>query len=439
MFKALLSVGTRMSPTREVLARAAESGDAEAGEALAFGANIKQFAFFPALAETMAEVGSNAEALAGSGQFGDLIEYLVDIRGLGYAVLPKGLLHFHRVGDDVRTPFEEQLVEAGAYTRDADSVCRVHFTVSREHLARFETRLDLVRHEYEARLGVRFLVTFSTQASGTDTIAVDLANIPQRDDDGRLLCRPGGHGALLRNLNALDGDVVFVKNIDNVVPDHLKEPTLHWKRVLGGYLMTIQERAHGRLHALHTDPSSEAAVAHALTFLTTSCGVEVPATVETASVSGRREFAIAALDRPIRVCGMVRNQGEPGGGPFWVVGPKGGRSMQIVESAQVDTGSTTQAEILAAATHFNPVDLVCGLRDWCGRPFDLERFVDPNTVFISEKSIGGRRLKALEHPGLWNGAMAGWITRFVEVPPETFNPVKTVNDLLRPQHQPDPS
>jgi hypothetical protein len=299
--------------------------------------------------------------------------------------LPKGLLPFHRYGGAARTPFEEHLVEAAATVRDAAGICRVHVTVSPGHRDAFEAALREVRPRFERETGARLEVRFSEQAGSTDTVAVDEKGRLFRDSDGQLLFRPGGHGALLKNLAESGGDVVLVKNIDNVVPDDLRAPTLLWKRLLSGLLVQIER-------------------------------------------TSRR-------DRPLRACGVVRNEGEPGGGPFWVEGP-GGETRQIVESAQVDLANPGQAAIFRSATHFNPVDLACSLRDASGQPFDLPRFVDERAVFIAKKTHEGRTLFALERPGLWNGAMALWDTVFVEVPKETFAPVKTALDLLRPEHQP---
>ena len=439
MFKALLSVRARLPAlTRTALSRAAAPGDGDARAAFEFVNGLHRFAFFPALARAMAAAGLDAEAECAGGTYDRVVACLLDEPGLGYAARPKGLLDFHRTGDVVRTPFEEQLAEAAACTRDAAGVCRLHLTVSADHLPEFVSRFDALRTRYEADLDARFETTFSTQRADTDTVAVDRAGVPIRDADGRLVFRPGGHGALLANLNDLRGDVVFVKNIDNVAPDRLSGGPMRWKGVLGGCLVTTQQQAHAHLRALHAAGASDANVGAALAFLD-ACGVRPAPDVAQASPSRRRAFAIEQLDRPIRVCGMVRNTGEPGGGPYWVAESDGAFTKQIVESAQVDHDSADQCRIFDAATHFNPVDLVCGVRDWRGAPFDLTRYTDPDAVFISQKSIGGRPVQALEHPGLWNGGMARWISLFVEVPAETFTPVKTVNDLLRPEHQPGPT
>ena len=430
MFTALISARGRVDPmTRDALALAAEAGDDDARQALAFGDNIRRFAFFPALAAAMGDAGLDATSLADRGVYGPLVEYLVGSVGLGYAARPKGLLDFHVCGDGSRTPLEAHLIEAAAFIRDAGGVCRLHLTVSADHLAQFEAGVEAARRDHEARLGVRFDVSLSVQGASTDTVAADLDNAPLRDAQGRLVFRPGGHGALLENLNSLEGDVAFVKNIDNIAPEHLNGPTVHWKRVLGGCLVALQRQVRRHLQALHSR-GGEAEVDDALAFLCDTWGHELPPPLVGGSRAARLDFAIEHLDRPIRVCGMVPNHGQPGGGPFWVRGPGGERDVQIVETAQVDAGAPAQMAILAAATHFNPVDLVCGLRNWRDEPFDLRRFADTDRVFISEKSYEGRPVKALEHAGLWNGGMARWLSLFIEVPPETFNPVKTVNDLL---------
>ncbi|HEX6865277.1 MAG TPA: DUF4301 family protein [Thermoanaerobaculia bacterium] len=353
-----------------------------------------------------------------------ILERLLTEKGLNYAELPKGLLEFHRYPDGPRTPFEEHLVEAADVTRDADGVCRLHFTVSPQHRERFEALLEEVRARYEKKYNCRFEVSFSHQQRSTDTIAVDPENRPFRQDDGTLLFRPGGHGSLLDNLANLGWDLVLLKNIDNVVPDSRKPVVNGWKKALSGYLLALQERVFRALERLEADP---AALDEASKLVEEELSRPIPAGED------RRQFVIEALNRPLRVCGVVRNQGEPGGGPFWVEDERGQLSLQIVESSQIDP--EVRQEMLAGSTHFNPVDIVCALRDRHGAPYDLHRFVDPATVFISSKSHEGRPLKALERPGLWNGAMAGWNTVFVEVPDETFAPVKSVLDLLRPEHQ----
>ena len=304
-----------------------------------------------------------------------------------------------------------------------------------EHERAFQELWDALRSFYEEQFLTRFEVSFSHQQPSTATIARDLEGRAFRRDDGSLLFRPGGHGALLNNLNELQGDLVYIKNIDNVVPDRLREPSILWQKVLGGYLVQMQEKIRHYLSRLLTGPEDQGLVQAARDFARRRLLLDLPPDSDQGSARDQGKFLLKLLNRPVRVCGMVRNQGEPGGGPFWVRDQAGRLSLQIVESAQVDAASPEQQAIWQAASHFNPVLLVGGVRDFQGNPFNLHQFVDPQAVFISRKSQEGRELLALELPGLWNGAMAHWLTLFVEVPLSTFNPVKTVLDLLRPEHR----
>ena len=402
----------------------------------AFAESLPRYAFYGDLCEVLSRAG-RVEAKPGAvGAEREILDFILNDRGLNYACKPKALLKFHRYADAARTALEEHLVEAALYVKDAQGLCRVHVTVSAEHLEPVRALIRQVRGDHERRLGVRYDIGLSVQSESTDTIAVDLDNRPFRARDGRLLFRPGGHGALLYNLHAIQGDIVFVKNIDNVVPDRLKDTTVLYKKILGGCLVALQRELFGRLRALSDPSAGEAPVNEAARFAAERLTCLLPPGFEGRPLEERREILMNALDRPLRVCGMVKNEGEPGGGPFWVRDPDGGCSLQIVEEVQVDRKKTGQADLWASSTHFNPVDLVCGVRDFRGRPFDLERFVAADQVFISVKSHEGRDIKALELPGLWNGSMARWHTVFVEVPVETFNPVKTVDDLLRPAHRP---
>lgn len=430
MFQALLQAReSGAAASLEETRRRAAAGDEAAAALLRFVEGLPRFAFAGDLRASLAAAGLDLDDLVGRGSLVPVLDHLLTAAGLDYAALPKGLLAFHRYPEGCRTPFEEHLVEAAAYARDADGACRAHFTVSPEHRPGFSAVLERSRPFFERRHRARFEVAFSAQKPATDTIAVDLENRPFRSAGGRLLFRPGGHGALLDNLADLDADIVSIKNIDNVVPEHLAAPTVLWKQALIGVLAGLQAEIFRHLEALEVGGGAAAVAAAA--FAARELGLAVPGDPGEARELLRRE-----LDRPLRVCGVVRNSGEPGGGPFWVRDPGGGASLQIVESAQVDRGSAEQRRLFESSTHFNPVDLVCGLRDRHGRPFALADFTDPGAVFIATKSSGGRELKALERPGLWNGAMARWRTVFVEVPLETFNPVKTVLDLLRPEHQP---
>jgi hypothetical protein len=348
------------------------------------------------------------------------------------AALPKGLVPFHRA-EQPRTAFEEHLLEGTRYARASDGTSRMHFTVGRDVRDRFETALRELAPAIERQSDARLVVTFSEQRPSTDTIALDDSGRPFRAAAGQLLLRPSGHGALLRNLQDTDGDIVVIKNIDNVVPDERSSEVVRWKRLLIGLLASVQEEVFQILAECQHPGCSEPTLDRAIAFARERFA-RVPTGALT-DAAARREFVWDALDRPLRICGVVRNEGEPGGAPFWVRGTDGRISVQIVESSQVNAQDARQQQIFMNATHFNPVDLVCGLKNWVGLPFQLDKFVDPSMVFLSSKSHEGRELRALERPGLWNGAMAGWNTICVEVPAETFAPVKTVLDLLRPQHQ----
>ncbi len=437
MFKVLSKLLNRDQPLNlESLNRQARSGDSDAESLLKFFGNIKRFAFFHDLDARIRSVGSSLDRLVHGGDLKAILEFLLTDKGLDYSSLPKGLLKFHSYGGGSRTAFEEHLVEAASYVVDRGGICKLHFTVSEEHLQAFQSLFEGVRDLYEQKTGVSYEIDYSLQKTSTDTLAVDPDNLPFRLKDGGLFFRPGGHGALVENLNDLSADMVFIKNIDNVVPDRLRGATSQWKKILGGLLIHVQNRVFRYLETLSGGNPGGDLLDHAMVFAKKDLLLVPPETSKTASPETRRKYLLKMFDRPIRVCGMVRNVGEPGGGPFWVMDKKGNCSCQIVEMAQIDLQSEEQKRIVAGSTHFNPVDLVCGVRDWKGEPFDLRWFVDPEAVFISKKSKDGKDLKALELPGLWNGAMARWNTLFVEVPPITFNPVKTINDLLRKEHQP---
>ncbi len=397
--------------------------------------NIEKFAFYDELdAKCQKALGKSLEQALIDEEFQAVAKLLLGREGLNYGNLPKGLLLFHRYPAENRTPFLEHLVEGAEYAKRADGTVSLHFTVSPEHRQLFEKHFADNKENYEGRYGVKFSVEFSEQKPSTDTLAVDTENRPFRQADGSLLLRPGGHGALIENLNDLQADVVFIKNIDNVVPDRLKEPTTEYKQLLSGLLVALQRQTFTFLKELEEDDISEAKLQVILQFLRSRLCYENPQTKQMDRAT-LRNYLREKLNRPIRVCGMVRNEGEPGGGPFWVKDKDGAVSLQILESSQINTKDPSQKNLMAEATHFNPVDLVCGIRNYRGEKFNLPEFVDRNTYFISSKSSEGRELKALELPGLWNGAMAYWNTVFVEVPSSTFSPVKTVGDLLREQHQ----
>jgi len=397
--------------------------------------NIKRFAFYDALKTAMSKDSLDIESLLAREQYQPIVAYILTGQGLDLMDLPKGLIPFHLYHDHTRTPFEEQMLEGATYARDEKGVVHLHFTVSADHKDAIRDYLDKTRDRYESG-GVKYDFAFSVQKPSTDTIATDTNNEPFRGRDGKLLFRPGGHGALLENLKDLEGDIIFIKNIDNVVPDRLKPETILNKKVLGGYLVFIQNKVFEYLHVLTEEDVNTQKLGKIMEFSRDKLSIFLPEALTRGPKEEKIHYLAKKLNRPLRVCGMVRNEGEPGGGPFWVEGADKALSCQIVESHQVDMASDEQRTVWESSTHFNPVDLVCGVRDFRGEPFDLLDFADPDTGFISKKSQEGRELKALELPGLWNGAMADWNTIFVEVPLITFNPVKTILDLLRKEHQP---
>jgi len=372
--------------------------------------NIEKFAFYPELKEVVSDF-SDEKAVVSA----------IIAKGLGYGSLPKGLVTFHAYQNGARKAVEEHLVEGALYGA-ANGIVRLHFTVSPEHEGAFRELLAEKTAKYEELFGVKYDISFSQQKSSTDTIAVNPDNTPFRTDDGKLLFRPAGHGALLENLNEIEASVIFVKNIDNVTTDALRADTVLYKKALAGLLLELQAQT---FEALATLKSGEADVAAVGKFVEEKLCVKLPENYDVALLE-------RLLSRPIRVCGMVRNEGEPGGGPFWVVNADGTQTLQIAESSQI---SAEDMHLMKDATHFNPVDLVCGVYAADGTKYDLLQYTDPATGFISSKSSGGRTLRAQELPGLWNGAMADWNTIFVDVPISTFSPVKVVQDLLRPQHQ----
>lgn len=397
--------------------------------------NISSFAFFEDLKKVLKNDGKEIRQILDKREYYTLLRYLMEEKGLNYSFLPKGLLKFHRYESYSRTAMEEHLVEGTYYVKQDNGTVPVHFTISPEHENAFKQRLSKVKPVYEERYGVKFDISFSTQKSSTDTIAVDLNNEPFRDENGLIMFRPGGHGALLSNLSETNADIIFIKNIDNVVPDRLKQETYLYKKVLGGYLLQMRRTINDYLRILESGDTDEKMFAEIFGFVSKELHLPFPFDFHFLSDKEKVNLLFTQLHKPIRVCGMVKNEGEPGGGPFWVKDAHGNISLQIIESSQMDLNDPSQKAIQATATHFNPVDLVCSITDYKGEAFELPDFVDPETGFISEKSVGGNSVKALELPGLWNGAMAKWITVFIEVPVITFNPVKTVNDLLRKEHQ----
>jgi hypothetical protein len=389
---------------------------------------IERFAFTPNLQQELLRSGKSLFELARSGPLRPILDALLDQAGLNYEERPKGLIEFHRYDTGARTAFDEHLVEAALISKDRYGRCRIHFTVSQSHRAQFEAIVDRLDERRLPTGGVLFEIEFSGQDPATDTMALRSEGSLLRGDDGAPVFRPGGHGSLLRNLQALRAEVILVKNIDNVTVDRFRQPTITYSRLLGGLLLKLQNRSHQLLRRLR-DEADRTAVADAIDFARKDLGLDPPR-------GCTREAAVTLLDRPLRVCGMVPNEGEPGGGPFWVRERDGGASRQIVERAHLDPSSKSQLGIFEKGTHFNPVFMALGFHDERGQTYDLEAFVDPETYLISTKTAVGMEIRVLEWPGLWNGAMARWNTVFAEVPIEVFNPVKTVIDLLREKHQP---
>lgn len=411
-----------------------EEQPAEGSAVAQLVANFDKLPFAAELDATVKRLhGRTAHEMIADGRIRELIAALIKPEGMNYGGLPKGLLKFHSYGDTSRTPLEEQLTEGAQTAANASGTVDLHFTVSSNHRKLFEEKLAEVIPATESRTGVKFRVSLSEQKPSTDTIAANPDGTPFRED-GKLLFRPGGHGALIENLNDMEAAVVFIKNIDNVVPDALREPTVRYKEIIAGYMMQLHDRIDAYLDILASGKYDEPKLDEIFVFMRDKLSLADKHFTKL-DIPHRAVYLHDKLDRPLRVCGMVRNEGEPGGGPFIAVNPDGSASLQILESHQIDKNNSAYMTMLNDATHFNPVDLVCYIKDRHGKKYDLTAHTDPATGFISSKSSHGKELRALELPGLWNGAMSDWNTAFVEVPAATFNPVKTVNDLLRPAHQ----
>ncbi|MBX9887980.1 MAG: DUF4301 family protein [Flavobacteriaceae bacterium] len=399
-----------------------------------FIVGMDKLPFFGAVDKKLKEIYANFDDLSRDYKNYYFIKLILDPAYFDFANKPKGVLPFHAYQTTVASPIEEQLYECGYYAATKNK-STLHFTVSETHLDQFQEIVDQVKPNVEAKLNTKLEVEYSYQKPSTDTVAVDDKNEPVRDVNGKLVFRPGGHGALIENLNQLDVDIIFIKNIDNIII-HKKETIALYKKALAGILLELQQKVFAYLHAIDSDELSETMVSEIKVFLSSCLNVDIHVNdFEMYTFENKIKVLKKALNRPIRICGMVKNEGEPGGGPFWVKGDNDVTSLQIVESSQVDLDNKKQAKILANATHFNPVDLVCSTLNYKQERFDLTRYVDPNSGFIVHKSLLGKNIKSYELPGLWNGAMADWLTVFVQVPLVTFNPVKTVNDLLKSAHQ----
>lgn len=395
--------------------------------------NIERFAFIEDMQNSFKKKNIDFHGILNQKGLNTLVKELLESDGLNYGNLPKGLLKFHRYNSESRTAVEEHIVEGIKHAIVKDYV-RLHFTISPEHEELFNAEFAKLKTKYSELFKVNLDISYSFQKKATDTIAVDMDNNPVTDENGQLIFRPGGHGALLENLNEIDADLIFIKNIDNVVPDYLKPVTIKYKKALAGLLVSIKQQIHDILNYLEWhDVYTEKHKRDIAAFMEKYLGLKVSEGIDNSIFAG---YIKSKLDKPIRICGMVKNVGEPGGGPFWTLNRKGEPVLQIIESSQVNMNDPEQKRIFTEATHFNPVDLVCYTKDYMGNKFNLLKYRDSLAGFISEKSISGKKIKAQELPGLWNGSMAHWITLFVEVPLETFNPVKTFTDLLRKEHQP---
>ncbi len=393
---------------------------------------IRDFAFWEDLKVVLQSDGMTSGELIDKGIYRPLIEYTLRENGLNYSNKPKALIKFHKYDDGARTSFEEHLAEGLVYAKQEGGKVLIHFTISPEFQNEFDALLENLREKYE-KDGITLDVSFSEQEKSTDTLAADMNNEPFLDEDGKPVFRPGGHGALLNNLDRLEADLVFIKNIDNIVPERLRDETYLYKKAIGGKLIEVRDKVFSHLRKI--DAADFSTLDEAAAFAQNELNITLSDSFSSKTELGKAEELKELLNRPIRVCAMVVNEGEPGGGPFWVRQKDGTITLQIVETSQIDLENPDQKKIMEQSTHFNPTDLVCCVTNYEGKPFNLNDFKDPDTSFIANKSKDGRQLKALELPGLWNGAMAHWINVFMEAPVITFNPVKTINDLLREQHQ----
>jgi hypothetical protein len=430
MFKELFEFRDRMKAGEK-----AEDllSDRKMAPVASFFANIRRFAFFDALQRVSAARGMGMETLLAQKEYHTILDLLLEKEGLGYGFQPKGLLLFHNYPDGPLTAVEEHMVEGALYARNRNGKVRIHFTVSPEHKAEFKRRVALGAKRISRELKVRFDVTYSEQFPSTDTIAVDLENNPFREKDGSILFRPGGHGALLANLNRINADCIFIKNIDNVCHRRFLETTVQYKAALAGKLFSLQDRIFQFLRKLENSYTTDL-LSDIITFYNKELSTQMPKEFSQWTQEKKRDYLRKKLDRPVRVCGMVRSDGDTGGGPFHAVNPDGSISLQVVETAQINLKDSHDRKIFESSTHFSPADFALGVRNYAGKKFDLMRYRDPRTGFIAVKSKGGRELKALELPGLWNGSMSDWNTAFIEVPSITFNPVKSVVDLLKDSH-----
>lgn len=400
---------------------------------LEFILNIKKFAFYDELDSLAQKNNESVSSLISKNKIREVIELIISSQGLNYASLPKGEIKFHRYANESRTAFEEHLVEAAGYVKNQSGEIKIHFTIPEESEERLIDFFEKIKIIYKNR-GLDFSITTSFQNKSTDSIAVDLKNHPFRDSNGKLLFRPAGHGALLQNLNEINEDIIFIKNIDNISPEYLHPQTIKYKKLLGGILIEVQNQIFDYITKIFSDNAGDD-LHEVEKFSAGTLSITFPPEYNYLDNNSKAKYLFNKLNRPLRVCGMVVNEGHPGGGPFWIEDDDRTQSLQIIESAQIDSANQKQKLIFNSSTHFNPVDIVCSIKDYQGKKFDLQKYLNPSTALIALKSKDGRELKSFELPGLWNGSMHFWNTIFVEVPKITFNPVKEVNDLLKAEHQ----
>lgn len=432
MFKFLFQFLKRFNTSKDNIKKYVEKYGDELIEI--FVSNLSNFPFYEEVMESVKEQIPNFDSLTEEEQYVQFVKTMLDENALNYSFFPKGLLPFHKYKDEYITAFEEHLYESTLYASSKGNA-NLHFTVSEKHYNYFVELLKEIKPKLERITKVTFNVSFSFQKEATETLALTKDDKVFRKDDGSILFRPGGHGALLENLNDLDSDIIFIKNIDNITVKDRNKKDSKYKELLAGVLLKAQNQVFDYLRDLDKGDVDEADITAMAYFLRKQLSVYIDSDFGDFSFDEKIKYLRHKFNRPIRVCGMVKNEGEPGGGPFWVKDENGEISLQIVEFAQIDFSKKQQQSIVYKASHFNPTDLVCGVKNYKGEKFNLLEYVDPEAAFITMKTQNGVDIQALELPGLWNGSMAHWNSIFVEVPVETFNPVKTVNDLLKPAHQ----
>ncbi|ULC60005.1 DUF4301 family protein [Flaviramulus sp. BrNp1-15] len=432
MFKFLFQFLNNFNPEKDTIESYAERQNDSLIKTFISG--LEKLPFYEEILLKAKDINPNFDSLSKNEVYLEIVKTILSEDGLNYNFLPKGLLSFHKYSSGTKTPFEEHLIESTMYA-SSNGKANLHFTISEKHHSYFDAELNRVKNHLEKETNTTFNVSYSYQKEATETLALNVNNEIFRNEDGSILFRPAGHGALLENLNDLNNDIVFIKNVDNIVVLDLNKKLSEYKKMIAGVLIEAQEKAFSYLHNLDSNTIEEEKLIEIAGYISSKMNVVINDAFDDYSHKEKIEYLKNKLNRPIRVCGMVKNEGEPGGGPFWVKDKNGNTSLQIVEFAQIDIKNKTQADIVKNATHFNPTDLVCGIKNYKGEKFDLMKYVDPEAAFITMKTQNGIDIQALELPGLWNGSMAFWNTIFVEVPLSTFNPVKTVNDLLKPVHQ----